>query len=65
MSCSGVDYARCLKKLADVYFPDATRFVLVRDNLNTHYPCSLYEAFSPAEARRRIKAEQDVLENVG
>jgi DDE superfamily endonuclease len=26
--------------------------VLVQDNLNTHKPASLYEAFPPAEARR-------------
>ena len=26
--------------------------VLVQDNLNTHSPASLYEAFEPAEARR-------------
>ena len=26
--------------------------VLVQDNLNTHTPASLYEAFEPAEARR-------------
>ena len=28
--------------------------VLVQDNLNTHAPASLYEAFEPAEARRII-----------
>jgi hypothetical protein len=26
--------------------------VLVLDNLNTHTPAALYEAFAPAEARR-------------
>ena len=26
--------------------------MLVMDNLNTHHPASLYEAFAPAEARR-------------
>jgi hypothetical protein len=26
--------------------------VLVQDNLNTHTPASLYEAFEPAEAKR-------------
>jgi len=49
-----VDYALCLKRLADEYFPHAARIVLVQDNLNTHHPCSLYEAFSPTEARRLI-----------
>ena len=32
--------------------PDKDRIVLVLDNLNTHHPASLYQAFEPAEARR-------------
>ena len=36
----------------DEDFPDRERIVLVMDNLNTHHPASLYEAFEPAEARR-------------
>jgi hypothetical protein len=35
-----------------VCYPDAEQVVLVQDNLNTHTPASLYEAFEPAEARR-------------
>ena len=31
---------------------DRDRIVLVMDNLNTHHPSSLYEAFEPPEARR-------------
>ncbi|MFV0409242.1 MAG: transposase, partial [Paracoccus sp. (in: a-proteobacteria)] len=38
--------------LADIHFPDAETIILVQDNLNTHRPASLYEAFPPAEARR-------------
>ena len=49
---TAVDYARVLKHLADVCFPAAQTIVLVQDNLNTHTPASLYEAFPPAEARR-------------
>ena len=37
---------------ADEDYPDKDRIVLVLDNLNTHHPASLYEAFEPAEARR-------------
>src|SRR6478736_6620119 len=33
-------------------YPDAERIVLVMDNLNTHTPGSLYEAFEPTEAKR-------------
>lgn len=45
-------YAHVLKDLADTHFPDAETIVLVQDNLNTHKPASLYEAFPAAEARR-------------
>jgi hypothetical protein len=38
--------------LSDVHLPDAVKIVLVGDNLNTHKPASLYEAFAAAEARR-------------
>ena len=46
------DYAECLRKISDQMYPDAERIVLVQDNLNTHTPASLYEAFEPAEAKR-------------
>lgn len=49
-----VDYAEALRSLADEHFPQAERIVLVQDNLNTHSPASLYEAFPPAEARRLL-----------
>ena len=49
---TGVDYAHLLKQLADDFFPDARKIVLVQDNLNTHKPASLYEAFPASEARR-------------
>jgi DDE superfamily endonuclease len=41
-----------VKDLLDVCYPDAEQVVLVQDNLNTHTPASLYEAFEPAEAKR-------------
>ena len=52
---TAVDYAHVLKDLSDVHFPDATTIVLVQDNLNTHRPASLYEAFPAAEARRLVE----------
>jgi hypothetical protein len=51
---TALDYARLLRQLSDEYFPGATRIVLVPDNLNTHKPASLYEAFPAAEARRLV-----------
>lgn len=47
-----VDWAHVVKDLVDVRYPNAERIVLVLDNLNTHSPASLYEAFAPAEAKR-------------
>ena len=41
-----------VKQLVDEDYPHKDRIVLVMDNLNTHHPASLYEAFEPAEARR-------------
>lgn len=49
---TSVDFARCLKDIVDGHFPEAAQIVLVSDNLNTHKPAALYEAFAPAEARR-------------
>ena len=52
---TAVEYAHALKDLADKHFPKAKKIVLVQDNLNTHKPASLYEAFPPAEARRLVE----------
>jgi hypothetical protein len=49
---TAVDYAHAARELVDVHYPDAAKIVLVQDNLNTHKPASLYEAFPPEEARR-------------
>ena len=46
------DWAHQIKELVDERYPEAEKIVLVMDNLNTHTPASLYEAFSPTEARR-------------
>jgi hypothetical protein len=47
-----LDWAHCVKDLVDVHYPEAESIVLVLDQLNTHSPASLYEAFPPAEAKR-------------
>ena len=46
------DWAHQIKELVDERYPEAERIVLVMDNLNTHTPASLYEAFDPTEAKR-------------
>jgi DDE superfamily endonuclease len=50
-----LDWARLIKELVDERYPEAERIVLVMDNLNTHNPGSLYEAFPPAEAKRLVE----------
>jgi hypothetical protein len=47
-----IDFAHCMRLLVDVLFPNADKIIIVLDNLNTHSPASLYEAFEPAEAKR-------------
>ena len=49
---TAVDFAEVLRWLAEDLCPDAKKLVLVTDNLNTHTPACLYEAFDPARARR-------------
>jgi hypothetical protein len=46
------DWAKLIKHLVDVRHPEADKIVLVMDQLNIHSPSSLYEAFTPAEAKR-------------
>jgi hypothetical protein len=50
-----LDWAHQVKRLIDVDYEKAEKITLVMDNLNTHGPASLYEAFEPAEARRLIE----------
>ena len=47
-----LDFAHQMQALVDVHFPDAERIRVVLDNLNTHTPAALYEAFPPEQARR-------------
>ena len=49
------EFAHQMKWLVDVAYPEAEKIRLVLDNLNTHRPASLYQAFAPKEARRIIK----------
>ena len=49
------DYAARLRALVDVDYPDAARVRVVQDNLSTHTPGALYEAFSAPEARRILR----------
>ena len=50
-----VDFAAQMKALVDEHYPEAAVVRVVLDNLNTHKPASLYEAFAPSEARRILQ----------
>lgn len=47
-----IDWAKCMKRIVDEIYPNALKITLIMDNLNTHSPSALYEAFSPKEALR-------------
>jgi len=47
-----VDWAHRVRDLLEGPYAGVPKVTLVMDNLNTHTPGSLYEAFPPAEARR-------------
>jgi uncharacterized small protein (DUF1192 family) len=47
-----LDFAHTIRQLVTVHYPQVEKIVLVMDNLNTHTPGALYEAFEPGEAKR-------------
>jgi transposase len=49
------DFAECMRDLVDQHYPNADRIRVVLDNLSTHKPAALYEAFAPQEARRVLR----------
>src|SRR6266702_6664498 len=54
-SRTAVDFAACMRELADAHFPKAERIRVVLDNLSTHTAGALYQAFPPGEARRVLR----------
>jgi hypothetical protein len=40
-----------VRDLVDGRYREADKLVLIMDQLNTHSPASLYQAFAPAEAK--------------
>lgn len=52
---TSVDFAHQMRALVDRHFPEAEEIRIVLDNLSTHTPWALYEAFEPAEARRLVR----------
>ena len=50
-----LDYAEQIRWLVDRVYPEAESIRIVQDNLNTHTPAAIYEAFPPAEARSILR----------
>jgi transposase len=46
------DFAECMRDLVDLHYPQAALIRVVLDNLSTHSPGALYEAFPAPEAHR-------------
>jgi transposase len=49
------DFARQMKALVEVHYPEAEVIAVVLDNLSTHSPAALYRTFRPEEALRLLK----------
>ena len=52
---AAADFARCMRDLTDLHFPEAEKIRVVMDNLSTHSPASLYSALPAPEARRILR----------
>jgi len=55
LSRTAKDFAVCMRELVDLHYPQAERIRVVMDNLSTHTPGSLYEAFPAPEAHRILE----------
>jgi transposase len=54
-SRSNPDFARCMRDLVDIHYPNAKLIRVVVDNLSTHTAAALYETFPASEARRILR----------
>lgn len=52
---TAADFAQQIRALVDVHYPAAELIAVVLDNLSTHSPAALYQAFPPEEARRILR----------
>src|ERR1700683_922759 len=52
---AAADFAESMREISDVHFPKAEKIRVVMDNLSTHSPSALYQAFPPTEARRVLR----------
>jgi hypothetical protein len=52
---ANTDFAERMRDLVATHFPTTAPIKIVLDNLSTHTPAALYEAFAPDEARRILR----------
>ena len=52
---TALDFAACMRDLVDLHYPQAETIRVVLDNLSTHSPGALYEAFPAPEAHRILR----------
>jgi transposase len=52
---TAIDFAKCMRDLVDIHYPKAEVVRVVMDNLSTHGPGALYEAFPAPEAHRILR----------
>ena len=52
---TALDFAECMRDLVDKHYPAADVIRVVMDNLSTHGPGALYEAFPAPEAHRILQ----------
>ena len=52
---TAVDFAVCMRELADLHYPNAERIRVVLDNLSTHSAGALYQTYPADEARRLLR----------
>ncbi len=48
------DWALFMREVLEDQYPEASKVVVVMDNLNTHTPASFYEVFPPTQAKALI-----------
>lgn len=44
------DYAKMMRQVAEEYYPDCKKIIIVSDNLSTHSKAAFYETFKPSVA---------------
>ena len=52
---TAIDFAVCMRELADLHYPKAERIRVVLDNLSTHSAGAFYQAFPAEQARRLLR----------